>query len=116
MELDNLENISNSQIDNSRRFYVNQVKPMLENEFAEYVDRIAVGLAGEGSDCFGYEDFMSRDHDFGTGVCLWITDEDMQVFGERLDKTYNDLIDSHPGNNLTRRLRERRGVMTIHGF
>lgn len=124
MELDNIDNkdnientqIKNTQIKNSRRFYVNQVKPMLENEFAEYVDRIAVGLAGEGSDCFGYEDFMSRDHDFGTGVCLWITDEDMQVFGERLDKTYNDLIDSHPGNNLTRRLRERRGVMTIHGF
>ena len=113
---DNQDNIENTQIENSRRFYVNQVKPMLENEFAKYLDRIAVGLAGEGSDCFGYEDFMSRDHDFGTGVCLWITDEDMELFGGRLTEAYDHLIDSNPGNNLTRRLRERRGVMTIHDF
>lgn len=111
-----LENVTETQIDNSRRFYVNHVKSMLENEFAEYMDRIAVGLAGEGSDCFGYEDFMSRDHDFGTGVCLWLTDEDMELFGGRLSDAYNKLIDSHPGNNLTARLRERRGVMTIHDF
>ncbi len=106
----------NSQIDNSRRFYENQVAMLIHQQFPEYENRIAVGLSGEGSDCFGYDDFISRDHDFGTGVCLWVTDEDMELFGAHLNDAYNDLIDRQPGNNLTVRLRERRGVMTIHDF
>lgn len=89
---------------------------MIKEKFAEYEDRIAVGIAGEGSDCFGFDDFISRDHDFGTGVVLWLTDEDYDGIGARLSAEYNSIIDSHPGNNLTDRLRERRGVMTINGF
>ena len=68
-----------NNFDNSRRFYEKQVSGMIRNLFSVYEDRIAVGLAGEGSDCFGYDDFISRDHDFGTGVCLWLTDEDRQT-------------------------------------
>ena len=105
-----------NNFDNSRRFYEKQVSGMIRKLFSVYEDRIAVGLAGEGSDCFGYDDFISRDHDFGTGVCLWLTDEDMELFGKELDNAYNELIDRQPGNNLTRRLRERRGVMTIKHF
>ena len=102
--------------DSSRRFYLNRVKAMIGEYFSEYEDRIAVGLAGEGSDCFGYDDFISRDHDFGTGVCLWINDEDMKLFGEELSDRYNKLVDEVENNNLSARLRERRGVMTIHDF
>lgn len=100
----------------SRNFYDNKVVPLIRSRFSEYEDRIAVGIAGEGSDCFGYDDFMSRDHDFGTGVCLWVTEEDMDRFGRLLAIAYNELIDQMPENNLTDRLRARRGVMTIDEF
>ncbi len=107
----------NSEVtDKSRRFYENKVAPMIREKFPEYEKRIAVGLSGEGSDCFGYDDFISRDHDFGTGVCLWLTEEDFHKFGRLLSIAYNELVDSTPGANLTARLRERRGVMTINGF
>lgn len=102
--------------DKSRRFYENRVAPMIHEKFSEYESHIAVGLAGEGSDCFGYDDFMSRDHDFGTGVCLWLTDEDFHKFGRLLSIAYNELVESVPDANLTDRLRERRGVMTIDSF
>ncbi len=101
---------------NARRFYENQVKPLIDEKFAGYADRIAVGLAGEGSDCFGYDDLISRDHDFGTGVCLWVTDEDMDKFGYLLSIAYNELAERQPGNNLSERLKQRRGVMTIRSF
>ena len=58
----------------NRRFYDQYVVELIHSRFGEYEDRIAVGIAGEGSDCFGYDDEISRDHDFGTGVCLWIRD------------------------------------------
>ena len=103
-------------IDKSRRFYENKVAPLIREKFPEYEGRIAVGLSGEGSDCFGFDDFISRDHDFGTGVCLWVTEEDFHKFGRLLSIAYNELVDSTPGANLTERLRERRGVMTINGF
>ena len=104
------------KLDSSRRFYENIVAPMIHDKFGAYEERIAVGVAGEGSDCFGYDDFVSRDHDFGTGVCLWLTDEDYSLIGKSLDCEYEKIVSQQEGNNLTRRLSERRGVMTIHGF
>jgi hypothetical protein len=100
----------------SKRFYEKQVAPMIRSKYNEYESHIAVGIAGEGSDCFGYDDFISRDHDFGTGVCLWLTDEDFHRFGRLLSIDYNELVDSIPGADLTDRLRQRRGVMTINSF
>ena len=49
----------NSVIEKNRRFYEHQVKGMIHTQFPDYEDRIAVGIAGEGSDCFCYDDEIS---------------------------------------------------------
>ncbi|MBP3868605.1 MAG: hypothetical protein J6D38_05780, partial [Solobacterium sp.] len=103
-------------IEKNRRFYEREVADLIHTRFPEYERRIAVGIAGEGSDCFGYDDEISRDHDFGTGVCLWVTEEDMGRFGFQLSIAYNELVDRVERSYYTERLRERRGVMTIHDF
>ena len=61
----------------ARRFYAEHGAPMLEEQFGEYVGLIAVGLVGSGSECFGFDDEISRDHDFEPGFCLLLPDEDV---------------------------------------
>ena len=68
----------------SRRYYEEFGINMIKEQFPEYENRIAVGLAGAGSDCFGFDDEISRDHDFGAGFCLWLTEEDNELFGFEL--------------------------------
>ena len=49
---------------------------MIERNFPKLVGRYAAGMVGEGSGCFGFDDEISRDHDFGPGFCIWLTDDD----------------------------------------
>lgn len=50
--------------------------PMLRAQFPELLPHIAVGLFGSGSECFGFDDEISRDHDFEPGFMLLLPGED----------------------------------------
>ena len=71
-------------IEISRAFYEQYGREMIESEFAQYKERIAVGLVGHGSECFGFDDEISRDHDFEPSFCIWLTEEDEREFGFKL--------------------------------
>ncbi len=102
----------------SELFYNQHGRKMIEEQFPEYVSKIAVGLAGEGSDCFGYDDTLSTDHDWGPGFCMWITDETFDKIGEQLQKAYDALPDTFMGYKVkeTKQGSGRRGVMRISDF
>lgn len=59
----------------SRKFYEEYGKPMLENEFPELLPKIAVGFVGSGSERYGFDDDISRDHDFEAGFSIFLPDE-----------------------------------------
>ena len=61
----------------SRHFYEEAVRPMLEKDFPGLLPYLAVGLTGAGSECLGYDDEASRDHDFEPGVCIFLPGEDV---------------------------------------
>lgn len=72
-------------------YYETYGRPMIHEKYPEYETRIAVGLVGEGSECFGFDDRISRDHDFGPAFCLWLEKKDYQEIGSRLQKDYEGL-------------------------
>ena len=59
----------------SRKFYETYGAPMLHEKFPELEDKLAIGLVGDGSECFGYDDDISRDHDFEPGFCIFVPDD-----------------------------------------
>ncbi len=103
----------------SKKYYLEYGKPMLEELFPDVIGRIAVGLSGEGSQCLGYDDEISKDHDFEAGFCLWITEEDEKDFGFRLERAYSKLPKEYMGlkrSALSPTGGNRYGVITIEDF
>lgn len=93
-------------------------------KFAKYKNRIAAGLVGHGSECYGFDDEISRDHDFGPGFCLWLTNEDYAEIGADLQTAYDALPRKYAGfdsRNETPRAKscessKRVGVFRISEF
>lgn len=68
----------------SRRYYFDCCEPVLRREVPELLPHLAAGLIGEGSDCFGWDDELSRDHDWGLRVCLFFPDAELGKHGAAL--------------------------------
>lgn len=81
-------------LETARVYYEELVLPMVQSEFPYLESRIAFGLAGEGSECLGFDDEISRDHDFSPSLCLWLTDEDYDKYGFALSRSYDRLSKS----------------------
>ena len=60
----------------SRAFYEQYGEPMLRAQFPAALPLLAVGLLGSGSECFGFDDEVSQDHDFEPGFCIFLPGED----------------------------------------
>lgn len=99
-------------------FYEEFGKPMIHEQFPEYEQMIAVGLVGEGSECFGFDDQVSRDHDFGPGFCLWLTDSVYDEIGQALQSAYDKLPSTYMGITrfTTLKAQKRVGVFRIGDF
>lgn len=107
-----------SMLDVCQAYYVKYGKPMIHDKFPEYEDMIAVGLCGEGSECFGTEDEISLDHDCGPGFAMWVTDEVYNEIGQQLQKAYSELPEIFAGYIRSETLMGagRCGVCTIDNF
>lgn len=62
-------------LDIARAYWEEFGKPMMEKSFPELLPLVAVGLMGAGSECFGFDDDISRDHDFEPGFCIFLPGE-----------------------------------------
>lgn len=64
-------------IEISRAYWERHGLPMLEAQFPDLLPLIAVGLTGSGSECYGFDDEVSADHDFEPGFTLFLPGENV---------------------------------------
>ena len=108
-----------SGLELSKCYYETYGKAMLKEQFPEYADRVAAGLVGHGSERLGFDDMWSKDHDFGPGFCLWLTEKDYEKVGQKMQEAYEALPKAfmgYPARNTSKRGGGRVGVLSIPEF
>lgn len=90
----------------------------LMDKFPDYKNKMAAGLVGEGSECFGFDDEYSRDHDFSGGFNVWLPDEVYRVVGLDMQRVYDELVETFIGKDafITKEGSGRTGIKSINTF
>ena len=103
-----------SGLELSRAYYEAHGRELLEQRFPQLFDRMTIGLAGEGSECFGFDDLYSEDHDFGPSFCIWLEGADYLKYGREVQKAYDCLPGTfmgYPARKVTSHGQGRVGVL-----
>lgn len=106
-------------IELSRKFFEEYGKPMAEKEFPDIIHLLAFGLCGSGSECFGFDDIISRDHDYDAGFCIFIPDIIDSRTEYRLERAYSRLPKEFEGvkrNILSPVGGNRKGIIRTSDF
>ena len=106
-------------LDYARRLYEEYGRELIATELADLEPVIATGLVGEGSECFGFDDDISQDHDWGPAFCLWLPEALLAEHGERIERALSRLP-AQLGGHAVRMAPEERigrvGPLSIEGF
>lgn len=105
----------------SEKFYNEYGKKMIDDNFSHIKDFLAIGLVGSGSECFGFDDEFSQDHDFEPGFCIFLPDENFvsEKDAFQLERAYSRLPKEFEGykRNLINPVGgNRHGVIRISDF
>lgn len=102
----------------AKKFFLEEGEPFLKSEFTDEYADMAIGLVGHGSECFGFDDDASTDHDYDRGFCIWINENHYRKYGFGLERAYERLLKK---TNVVPALKSARGysfkgVRTIENF
>lgn len=105
----------------SELYYTQYGRPMLLERFGGLMQYVCAGLVGPGSECFGFDDDVSRDHDFDPGFCLFIPGDDVidAATEWKLERAYAELPSEFMGlrkNRIVSGGAGRRGVIRTADF
>ncbi|MBP3369646.1 MAG: DUF4037 domain-containing protein [Clostridia bacterium] len=103
------------------KFYIEYGEPMMREHFGDLSELVAIGILGSGSECFGYDDEISRDHDFEPGFCIFLPSEELvdRKAEFALERAYSKLPRKFMGSErsvLQPAGAKRHGVIRISDF
>lgn len=75
----------------SEKYYIAYGSGMVMEQFSDIRDQIAVGLVGQGSECLGFDDEVSMDHDYGPSFCIWLPRDIYSRYGTAMQEAYHNL-------------------------
>lgn len=78
----------NKGLDVAYHFYLEWALPYIQKDFPELTGKIAAGRIF-GSDVLGGDDEISRDHNWGPQIHLFLSDEDYHRIGDKLSQCLN---------------------------
>lgn len=102
----------------SERYYEAYGKEMLAR-FPALDREYAAGLVGRGSECFGFDDEISRDHDYGPSFCVWLRRDVYERYGRKVQEAYEKMPAEFlgvPGRVMEETGRGRVGVLCLEDF
>lgn len=104
-----------SGIQLSEKYYRTFFEPVLERNFSDVLPQLCIGLAGAGSECFGYDDEFSRDHDFGARFCIFVPSDFPKEKADEIQSAYNALPKTFMGvtQYCTSHAEKRSGIVKI---
>lgn len=91
------------------RSFFHSCEGLLREAVPDIMAVAAVGLVGEGSECFGCDDEFSRDHDWGPAFCIWLPEAELAVCASRLEDALAGLPASFAGYPARMRPEARMG-------
>ena len=103
----------------SKRYFYDIVLPEFEKKLNDIFSLCAFGLVGEGSECYGYDDELSKDHDFGPSVCIWLRKDDYLKYQDRINEILKNLPKTYLGFQELKESEwgyNRRGLLNIDDF
>lgn len=103
----------------SERYYNAYGRQMLETQFPQIIDQTAAGLVGQGSECFGFDDEISMDHDYGPSFCIWLPREVYDKYGKQMQAAYDALPQEfmgYAGRVTEEQGQGRVGVLCLEDF
>ena len=105
----------------AEKFYIEFGEKMIDENFSHIKEYLAIGFIGSGSECFGFDDEISRDHDFEPGFCVFLPDESLVSSKDQfeLERAYSRLPKDFEGfkrNELNPVGGNRHGVIRIADF
>ncbi|WP_029759502.1 DUF4037 domain-containing protein [Fusobacterium nucleatum] len=112
-----LKNIKGLEL--SKRYFYDIVLPEFEKKLKDILPLCAFGLVGEGSECYGYDDELSQDHDFGPSVCIWLKKDDYLKYQDRINEVLKNLPKTYLGFQELKESEwgyNRHGLLNIEDF
>lgn len=96
-------------------FYKEHGEQMLR-QFPDVLPYLAAGVVGGGSECLGYDDSLSQDHDFEPGFCIFLPGEDLVTAQDafQLERAYAKLPNEFMGYRINKI--SKYGVIRIEDF
>ena len=114
---EDLKNIKGLEL--SKRYFYDLVLPEFKKNLNDILPLCAFGLVGEGSECYGYDDKISQDHDFGPSVCIWLRKDDYLKHKDKINEVLKKLPKTYLGFQELKESEwgsDRRGLLNIEDF